>query len=329
MRLSVEERWSTLAEAAARDLREHPEWPTTLYRELATLADGEERRVVIATDSGKAVGLMAFQRERGGLNWTPVTQWVIPDFVGLGEPAIQEEMLRRLPFRSKIAWWRASAPVPEVGGRIWHVDTESTYGTLLSADFEAHWKSTDCARTIRRAERRSGALPLTINAPGAAEWVIRNCERKWRADASAELPRTQHRLLAARHLEQLGKFFTLTLSSDGDLAAGQNILLHRRELVCIDTYRAPQFDHLGVGNALLARVYRWGREQGYTAIDIGGGFSYKDDWSPPRGTKSYVQISPLLDRVRARYGGRVLSACRALVRRARTLMSTRSEKLSG
>lgn len=329
MRLLVEEGWSAVADAGLRELPQNSEWPSALYRDLANIEDGEQRRVVIAMSAGRPVGLMAFQRVAGEMNWTPVTQWVIPDFIGLGEPAVLEEMLRRLPFPAKIAWWRSCRAVPAIGGRVRDVATEPTYGALLSSDFEGHWKSTDCARTIRRAERRSGDLPFAVNAPGAAEWVIRNCERKWRADPSSELPRTQHRLLAAHFLERPGKFFTLTLSSEGELAAGQNMLLHRGELVCIDTYRAPQFDHLAVGNTLLARAYRWGREQGYAAIDIGGGFSYKDAWSPPRGTKSYVQVSPFLDSVRARYRGYLLRVCRGLMRRARNVMSTSSDEPSG
>jgi hypothetical protein len=299
MNLEVLRSWTTAADEALDRLPAHPVWPAGLYRNLARIPrdSRDSYRIVIGFEKGHPVGLIAFHRE--DRVFVPVTHWVLPGIVGFGAPGVQEQMLRRLPFRSIVAWWRMDPEFILAGRSIRRVSNQPTFGVSLSSDFEAFWKKTGCLRTIRRAERNSEGFAFQVNAPGALEWIVKNSERKWREDAEVESPRITNCLMATACAERIGKHFSLTLSDHETFIAGQSVFVHGHDIICGPTYRDPRYDHAAPGHAILAKTFYWGRDRGYAALDLGGGFDYKQRWVPIRGSKSTIHISPTFSHVAA------------------------------
>jgi len=297
VKIEVLRSWTPAADAVLAALPADPDWPHDIYRGLATLPN-QGTRVVLGWEGDRPVGLIAFQRETVRV-WVPVTHWVLPGLVGIAEPEILQQMLERLPFPARVAWWRMQPETPRVSGRIRSVHSEPTLGISLKADFEAYWKKTGCLRDVRRAERGSSRFELRVNAPGALEWIIRNSERKWREVPEVETPRTANHLFASAEAQRFGRYIALTLSEGDVFVAGQSLLVHRGDLVCTSTYRDPRFDAAAPGNAILARAFYWGRDQGYSELDLGGGYDYKRRWVPVHGTKASVHVLPPLSYIGA------------------------------
>jgi hypothetical protein len=305
MKLEVLRSWNAVADEAFERLPADPEWPGSLYRELAQIPRGsrDSCRVVIAYQKSVPVGLIAFHRE--DCVFVPVTHWILPGIIGLGAPDVQDQILRRLPFPSIVAWWRMNPESILPGRAIRRVSSQDTFGVSLKSDFEGFWKKTGCLRSIRRAERNGAELTFQVNAPGALEWIIRSSERKWRENPAVESPRIPNTLMALAWAERAGKHFSLTLSDGQNFVAGQSVLIHRNDVICGATYRDPRYDRAAPGHIVLARTFYWGRESGYDTVDLGGGFDYKHRWAPVLGTKSTVHISPTFSHVTSR--------CRAFV----------------
>ncbi|HKW94443.1 MAG TPA: GNAT family N-acetyltransferase [Methylomirabilota bacterium] len=317
MKIEVLHGWSPTVDSVLASLPDDPDWPHDLYRGLANLPNSG-LRVVVAREGDQPVGLVAFQRE-GEHAWVPVTHWVLPGLVGYAAPGVLPRILQRVPFSARVGWWRMLEEPPRLEGQVRDVHAEPTLGTSLKEDFEGYWKKTGCLRDVRRGERGCAGFTFEVNAPGALEWIIANSERKWREAPDVETPRTQSHLFASSQAQRSGRYVALTYADRGRFVVGQSVLIHRGDLVCTSTYRDPEFDQAAPGNGILAKTFYWGREQGFTELDLGGGFDYKRRWVPVRATKAAIRVEPTLSYVGSRcvgavrgVGGRALRAVRGV-----------------
>jgi CelD/BcsL family acetyltransferase involved in cellulose biosynthesis len=76
------------------------------------------------------------------------------------------------------------------------------------------------------------------------------------------------------------------------MVAADLTVVHRGTLVCKDTARDRDYDAYGVGIRSLELMFRWAKANGLEAVDIGGGFAYKQRWAPEDGTRSTLVLRP-------------------------------------
>lgn len=286
--------WSQTLVDAANHLPEDTDWPHELYILLAENVPREARRLVMWTERDIPIGIAAFAQDTRG-TWEPVTQWLVPGMLGMSAAPRIGSLIARLPFPADVAWWRMLEPVP-AGGNIRMVAEEPTFGMSCSADFEAYWKQTDQFRAIRKARDRCKHLTVSVNPPGAREWVLQQSERHWRPRGHiAPSHQLRNRLLATRYMETLGKSVTIALQDGAQFVAAELCIVHRRELVMWNTFRDRRYDDCGLGNRGMELAYYWARNNNLVGVDIGGGFRhYKSRWAPKSGTKATLRISPLI-----------------------------------
>lgn len=270
-----------------------PDWPVDLYRLLIDQVPRNRRVIFLCTKDDAPAGVLALARDNHG-TWEPVTQWVLPGWMGPVQPSLLTSIASTIPIRSRFAWWRMVEPVPECGGNVRRVREEETYAIKTSADYEAYWKSTGQIRSVLKARRRCSGMKFAVNQPGAARWVITRSDELWRTAPDKPTAHMMGRIAAAEHLEPLGRHFTLTLQDVDKWVAGDTYVVHRGDLVALCTFRDRSYDHFGVGNRLLDMAFSWGRGMRFESVDLGGGYAYKVRWAPATGSKSTVLVSPLL-----------------------------------
>jgi Acetyltransferase (GNAT) domain len=291
-RMSVRtfDRWCPALDEAVAGIPEDVDWPHELYRLLVETAAAEPLRIVMWTERDSPVGVIAF-RPANRIVWEPVTQWVVPGCIGIVQPGRIAELVERVPFRARIAWWRVDSPPPQ-RGYVRSVTRESTHGIPYPYDFEAYWRKTGILNKVRRARKRCEELELSINAPGAHEWVIRHAEEHWNLPQGTQLA---SRLAVASHLLAMGRYFSYTLNAGERIIAGTANIVHRNDIVGHVMYRDrdAEYDKHGIGNFLMDVLFRHAQEL-HKGVDLGGSYSYKHRWAPEAGEKAYLHVTPPL-----------------------------------
>ncbi len=299
-----------MLDQALEFIPENAEWPRDLYRLLIDIAKGDPLRIVLWTESDRPVGLVAFRSS--GVVWEPVTQWIVPGFVGAVEPGIVGQLLGGLPFRARVAWWRMPEPPPR-GGNVRAQSAEPTYGLPPGADFEEYWRSSGLLKNVKRARKRCERLHFHVNEPGSSEWVIRGSEEHWNSAGSTQLA---CRLEVARFLAAQGKYLSVTLKDGDRCIAGCTTIIHGRYVVANIMFRDrdPAYEKDGVGNYLMDVLFHQVRQL-ERGIDLGGSHAYKHRWAPQMGEKANIDISPRLAFIGDRIASRVSRLKRALIPR--------------
>jgi hypothetical protein len=276
-------------EEALRKIPESSDWPGLF--EVLLEPRGTEKRVAIVLDREGLMGVVLL-RSTGYSSWEPATQWIVPGFLSPVRSGCAQTVLEALHMRLDVGWWRQPEPPPS-GPRIRIYQQKERHQIDCTKDFDAYWKQVGHLNTVRQARRRCKDFLLKVDPEGGAEWTIRNCEQKWRSDPRTPEPRLEDRVAAAKFLEQLGRHHTLVLF-DGDLKiAGATCLIHKGSVVYHNPYRAPEYDHHGVGTHILESLFRWSARSGYRDIDMGTGFKYKERWAPASGEYTYwLTVSP-------------------------------------
>lgn len=282
--------WAAPLDTAWDLLPEHPHWPKTLYRRLIDAPTNASRRFVLWERHSEPVGLLALVREHASPVWQPVTQWIVPGFLGLGEPRLLESLCLGLNFATRFAWWRMPR-LPQSGGNVRAVEAEPTFRLPCSTDFDQFWRKTGLLRDLRRASRRSRHLELRCNADGAARWIITGSERTWREACHPAAENLQRSLDAAEFLAGCQRLVAFTLQDHDQFVAGDISIIHGDSLVSTHTFRNREYNKMGAGNLVLEAVFRWGKSAGLREIDLGGGFDYKRRWALQDGTKARVLVS--------------------------------------
>jgi hypothetical protein len=307
--------WCQTLDDAVEHLPVDPDWPHELHILLAENVPQKKRRLVMWTEGDVPIGVAAFVQEPRG-TWEPVTHWILPGTVGLVAAPRIGSLFGLLPFRTRIAWWRMIEPLPS-GDEIRWAAEEPTYGIPCSDDFEAYWKQTDQLRAIKKARDRCKHLTLTVNAPGASEWVLQQSEKHWRPRGQAVSVHLANQMVATKYLETRGKSVTVALQDGEEFVGADLFIVHRNEAVFSTTFRNREYDQYGVGNRSMEEVFYWARNSGMGRLDLGGGFSYKSRWAPMLGAKATLLIAS-----KSQYAGyRAREKTSYLMRRGEQILS--------
>jgi GNAT acetyltransferase-like protein len=284
--------WDAALDDALDALPESPGCPHSLLRLLIQNEHPEPKQVaVVSGAAGEPIAVIPLRTI--GETAEIATNWMVtgPPFPAV--PGWHVPALRALGRAILVAWWPcdedafADSPVED---RM----VIPTHRLDMSSDFEAHWRRTRALRTVRQLRKRCAGFRVEANAPGAAEWITRNWERRWRGEEASELPVLCDRLLVAEHLERLGRHHSLTLHDGDTLIGGLTTLVGGRGLFGLLSYRSPDYDRYGVGDRLFDVLFHWGADQGYEFVDIGGADygEYKRRWAPEGGWKASFRVVP-------------------------------------
>jgi hypothetical protein len=282
--------WHPALDEALRSLPEMETCPHELFRLLTQNHSSAPKKTALVTERGVPVAVVGL-RHKGRRAWEPVTQWIAPGALFPAMPGYCLPALEALRIDVWIAWWRMEQQPPP-SRLIRFMESAPTYRLHLPEEFEEYWRENGYFKTIRRVRNRCRDLTLETNAPGSAEWTIRNWEARWRRDPAIADASLSDRLLAAEYLENRGQYHTLQLSDRGTPIGGATIMVHHKVLVAGVLYRDPNYDHYGVGDRLIDLSFTFAVENGFETFDIGGGHEYKKRWAKQEGERWLFDLCP-------------------------------------
>jgi hypothetical protein len=253
------------------------------------MADPKSRRIRLVTERGVPVAVAGL-RNRWGF-WEPVAQWIVPGMLFPVKEGYMSRVLAALDLEVQIAWWRWNGPPPRMNC-MGQIKMTPTRRMSLSEDFEHYWRESSLFRNIRRARNRCEGFELRIDAPNAAELIIRKWDAKWRPEGMREMPDLAERLTVARYLEERGLHHTLLLCDKDEPVAGGTLIVDRNDVVAHCSFRNPDYDRHWAMTWLMASIFHWSKERGFTKIDMGGSFDYKERWAPEEGEKWEFVVCP-------------------------------------
>jgi GNAT superfamily N-acetyltransferase len=282
--------WHPILDEALQSLPEMETCPHELFRLLIENPGPARKRSALVTERGVPVAVVGL-RQRGRYSWEPVTQWITPGAVFPAKPGYLMSALESLRIEVWVAWWRMASP-PPASQLMRYLESTPTYRLSCSGDCERYWRETGHFKTIRRIRNRCRNYTLAINAPGSAEWTIRNWEAKWRPDPATVDPSLTDRIIAANYLEGQGRYYTLTLL-DGDVRiGGATMTVHHGDAVAGVLHRDLEYRRQGVGDRLIDLSFTFAAERGFETFDIGGGHHYKSHWARQEGERWWFNICP-------------------------------------
>jgi hypothetical protein len=289
LRVRVFPDWQRKLDEALESLPEKELLPHELFRSLMKMANPKGRQIRLVTEYGVPVALAGLVNRWGC--WEPVTQWIVPGVLFPVKEGYLSKVLAALGLEIKVGWWRWNEPPPKMGC-LRRIVMTPTRRMSCSEDFEQYWRRSSLIRNIRTARKRCKGFDLRIDAPGAAEWTIRNWAAKWRPAGMSEMPGLEERLTVALYLEERGMHHTLLLCDKDEPVAGVTLIVDRNDVVAHCTYRNPNYDWHGAMNRNFESMFYWAKERGFTKIDIGGSFDYKARWAPEDGEKFEFVVCP-------------------------------------
>ena len=303
--------WDDGLDDVLHGLPEAPGCPHSLLRLLIQNELPEPKLVaVVSTMSDEPIALIPLRTV--GETAEIATNWIVTAPPFPAEPGWHLPALRVLGREILVAWW----PCEEnafAEANVKDLTRIATRRVDLSTDFEAYWRKTRVLRTVRQARKRCAELRFEVDAPGAAEWIIRNWEHRWREQPTSELPALHDHLVVAEHLGPLGRHHSFTLHDGAELVGGLTTLVAERSLFGLHSFRRPEYDTFGIGDRLFDLHFHWAAEHRYEFLDIGGTDygEYKKRWAPEGGWKVSFSVGP-----RAPLARRVARRTRRLLRRA-------------
>lgn len=256
--------------------------PRELYRELLECGSSDERRVVVVAAGDEPLAVVGLRRRQW--SWELITNWVVPGHLFPVKPGQLAEALRAIEEPLFISWWRQQQS-PPTGLPIRGLRRVPTHGTQLEVDLDAMWRELGLSRSLKQARERTRGFELEVNAPGACEWVIGKWVERWQGPGAGETPELLDRVTVARHLEQVGQHFTLTLRHGDRWVAGNTNVVHGCDFVCQTSWRDLDYASHNVGVRLEELSFRWAQQAGFRYYDLGGGHAYKRKWAPVAGER--------------------------------------------
>lgn len=284
------EGWHPALDEALQTLPEAESCPHELYRLLVQNPSPSRKRVALITEQGRPVALVAL-RQRYGLPWEPVTQWLIPGLVFPACSGFMAKALETLGMELRVAWWRMAVPPPQ-SRWIRYSEFTPTYRLRCADNFERYWRETGHFKNVRNYRNRCRNFTFVVNSPGSAEWVMKNWEATWLAPQARCDSSLADRILAANYLAAQNKHYTFLLLDQGRPIGGATVTLQGNTLVAGVYYRVPEYESYGVGIRLIDLTFSFATENGIEWVDIGGGHEYKKRWAPQHGEHWQFTICP-------------------------------------
>jgi hypothetical protein len=307
--------WRPELDAALLTLPDMGSCPHELFRILATNAGPATKRILLVLEKDSPLAIVALRQRHD--DWVPVTHYHLPGALFPVQPGRIGEAAAVLGVDLFLAWWRQPAAPPEIANaRV--IRSMPTFKMTCGSDIEAFWRERGHFNDVKRMRKRCEQFQIVLDFPDGMEWVTRKWEEKWRFSDAAPAPDLEDRLLSARYLEKKQLHHTVIVLEGDRPIAGNTYIVHGDELTWMYTYRAPGYDHFGLGHRLLDFSFDWATRAGYRKIDLGGGHDhFKSKWGPRDGTKWEIRICPELDyRAKQLRGtlGRVKSAAKRRLR---------------
>lgn len=306
------ERWNPILDDALRVLPELETCPHELYRLLLTSPARTPKRVALVTEDGRPVAVSGLRRRKWF--WEPIVDAVRE--IGEAMPALDGYLFPSLSALGLDIWTGGYESRPPGDSPLRRVFPLPFFRISCKADFEQYWRQAGNIKGLKSARAKTRGYSLEVDAPGAAAWVIRNWELKWKDHPALETIAADDQILAAEYYQAHGQMHTLRLLRDGEPVAGHTFYVHRRSVVSTCTYRDARLEKQRVGTRLLDLAFHWAAESGYEQIDLGSGHAYKQLWAPEDGARWYANVCPIY-----------IYLPKQAVRRVRRLMSVSAERV--
>jgi GNAT superfamily N-acetyltransferase len=282
--------WNPVLEEALHELPETDVCSHELFQLLIENPTSTRKRVALVSENGIPVAVVGL-RQKGRFTWEPVMQWIIPGEPFPAKPGYLMRVLDALNTEVWVAWWRIEIPPPS-SHLMRYIDSTPTYRLDCSDNFEQYWRDNHYFKTIRRVRNRCKDFRSAINLEGTAEWTIKNWEEKWRVNPSMMDPSLPDRILAAKYLENQGRYFTISLFNQDTLIGGATVTVQKEDLVAGVLYYEPEYRRHGLGDRLIDLSFSFAAEKGFKTFDIGGGHEYKKHWAKQDGERWWIHICP-------------------------------------
>lgn len=283
------ERWHPVLDEALQVLPELETCPHQLYRMLLGSPARTPKRVALVTEDRRPVAVAGLRRRKWF--WEPVVDAVCS--IRQAMPARDGYLFSSLSALGLDIWTGGYERRPQADAPLRRVFPLPFYRLDCRADFEQYWRRAGNIKAVKAARARTRGYSLEVDAPGAAAWVIRNWDQKWRDHPARETIAVDDQLLAADYYEAHGRMHTLRLLQDGEPVAGHIFQVHRRSVVFTRTYRDARHEWQGVGTRLLDLAFQWAADSGFERIDLGSGHAYKQHWAPEDGARWYANVCPM------------------------------------
>lgn len=280
--------WSGELDEALSVLPEMDNCPHDLFKLLATMPRDNAKRVALCSRDGVPAAVLAM-RQLKGVRWESVMQWLTPGPPAPAEPDALVDAFAALNLEVPVGWWRMAAPSQD-HRMIRDMEKRAVHRLTLDKDPEIYWRETNYLRHIKNTRNRCQKLTSRVNAPGAAEWVLRNWRKKWSGDDVD--PSLEDRILLTRRLEEMGKHFTVTLHDGDDFIAGGTCQVHKDDMVAGAIYFEPSYKKFNPGVRVIDLTFELAQERGLKGFDMGGGHDYKKSWAPIDGVQHRFMIEP-------------------------------------
>lgn len=318
--------WDAELDDALESLPESTACPHELYRLLVRNPPTKDKRTALVLRGSEPVAVAGIRRREH--DWVPVTHYIVPGIIFPHQPGYLGAALAALGVDIAVGWWRMGTPPPDIPG-MHELERIPTFGLSLRDDWESYWRSVHRLKDVKQARRRCADLQLRVNDPQDLEWTVLNWEAKWRADSAVSRSDLADRLAVVRYLQAHERNVTLTLTDQGQPVSGNSLVRHGTDLVGQYNYRSPDYDWHGVGGRLLDLAYRWGADQGFDAIDLGGDHpEYKKRWAPEADAKySFSVCPPVLYHLKRVWAGVSAAREKGLIGSAR-VVGSRISKLT-
>lgn len=283
------ESWDPSLDEALRVLPELETCPHELYRMLLKSPARTRKRIALVSADRQPVAVAGLLRRKWF--WQPIVDGVCS--IREAMPARNGYLFTALAALGVDVWTGGYETRPPLDAPLRRCFPLPTYRISCTADFESYWREAGSLKTVKTARTRTRGFALEVDAPGAAAWVIRNWDLKWKDHPAMETIAADDQLLAAEYYQANGRLHSLRLLHDGEPVAGHTFYVHRRSLVYTCTYRDDRYESQSVGTRLLDLSFQWAAESDFDMLDLGSGHGYKERWAPEDGARWYANVCPL------------------------------------
>lgn len=295
--------WDPLLDDALQLLPQSQTTSHELLRLLMQSPSRPKKRTALLTDEAGPLAVIGLRRRKQF--WEPVWGGGINGRYSL--PVREGSLLRCLQALNANVWV-VTPDDPSAFRSIRSAVALPLYQIPCSWDFDRYWRNVGHITAIKAARNRTRSFHLEVDRTGDAEWVIRQWANKWQDRYS-----DSDMVLAAEHYLRAGRYHSFVLYDGSTPTAGLTLLVDDDVVLAHVTYRAPEYQHHGVGTRVYELAFQWAAESKYALIDLG--YSYKSDsykvrWAPQVGNVWLANFAPIQ-----------IHVARAGVRLARKMLS--------
>jgi hypothetical protein len=303
------ESWSRCLDDVLVELPESVEGPSDLFRRLATSSSLARKRFAIVSERDAPVGLVALRAV--GSRWEVIGgSGVAPRFVAPAREGYLLPTLGALGVEVHVPT-QTWEPSGRYARRIYPLEI---YRIDPRSDYEAYWRQSGNHGIVKQARKKTKGFSFEVDAPGSAEWTIRNWADFWRTEQTRCL---EDHLVAASFFSAAGRFHSFRLLDGNTPVAGHVFYIDRENLLLLKTYTRPDYRATSAGTGLFDLVFDWASREPFAKLDFGVGGGYKRLWAPGDGMRWSFDVLPFRNYITSAVARRFRSMGSSLVGAAR------------